>query len=407
VGAHLFFVANAAGFGEINVGLQVARALSARGDRVEFLAPRDAGVLLAPTSFPHRPLDDWFWRLDRKLPALLREQRFDSMVLVDATSVYLALQSLCVDTAFLQGLPAPVVALDFWDLRRAGGEWDLGSESWPLPPEAARLPRRLVPAPLAAPGTAGAFDALPHVAMDDGAREEERAVLGVAAEAPLVLFTSSRFQLEELQVRKPGQRLARLLPRLLAARIDALGNALHVVHVGPAAFADWQRWGARYRWLGQVDTARFHRLLRAADIMLSCNTTGTTTMAAVAAGLPVAAGMNSHRLRGAEEAAAALGEEPSAELRAWLEQVVPIHPFHVWGLGLFDFLQPVVNGNPYFDALRRLEVLDERGFVEGCRALLFDERQRAVLRAAQAAYVAQVRALPGPAAAFDQALSSA
>lgn len=406
MGAHLFFVANASGFGEINVGLQLARALAARGERVEFLAPRDAGVLLAPTSFAHRPLDEWFWQLDRKLPALIREQRFDSVVLVDATSVYLALQSLCVDTAFIERLPAPVVALDFWDLRRAGAEWDLGSESWPLPPEAARLPRRLVPAPLAPPGTAGAFDALPNVAADHSARAAERAALGVGADAPLLLFTSSRFQLEELQVRKPGQRLARLLPRLLAARIDALGDAVHVVHVGPAAFADWQRWGARYHWLGQVDTTRFHGLLRAADLMLSCNTTGTTTMAAVAAGLPVAAGMNSHRLRGGEDAAAALGAPLSADLRAWLAEVVPLYPFHVWGLGLFEFLQPVVRGNPYFESLLQLEILDERGFVEGCRGLLFDEGQRAALREAQASFVKSVRALPGPAAAFDQALSS-
>jgi hypothetical protein len=299
-----------------------------------------------------------------------------------------------------------VAALDFWDLRRAGAEWDLGSESWPLPPEAARLPRRLVPAPLAPPGTAGAFDALPHVAPHEAAREEERAALGVGADARLVLFTSSRFQLEELQVRKPGQRLARLLPRLLASRMDALGDSVHVAHLGPAAFAEWQRWGARYRWLGQVDTARFHRLLRAADLMLSCNTTGTTTMAAVAAGLPVAAGMNSHRLRSADEAAAVLGEEPSAELRAWLEEAAPLHPFHVWGLGLFDFLQPVVRGNPYFEALRLLEVLHEREFVEGCRGLLFDQHEREALRAAQAAFAASVRALPGPAQAFDQALSS-
>jgi hypothetical protein len=101
-----------------------------------------------------------------------------------------------------------------------------------------------------------------------------------------------------------------------------------------------------------------------------------------------------------------LGEEPSAELRAWLEEAAPLHPFHVWGLGLFDFLQPVVRGNPYFEALRLLEVLHEREFVEGCRGLLFDQHEREALRAAQAAFAASVRALPGPAQAFDQALSS-
>jgi hypothetical protein len=406
VRSHLFLIANAAGFGEINVGLKLARALAARGERVDMLAPRDASVLLAKAPFRHLPLDGWFWELDRRLPALFREQGFSSLVLVDATSVLLALQTLCVDTAFLERLPFPVVALDFWDLRRAGPEWDLGSESWPLPPEAARFPRRLVPAPLAALSAAGAFDALPEIAADEGARSRERAALGVPAEAPLVLFTSSRFQQPELQVRKPGQRLARLLPRLLADRLDALGPHVHVAHVGPAALEPLQRRGERYRWTGQVDAARFHALLRAADLLLSFNTTGTTTMAAVAAGVPVAAGMNSHRLASAEEAAAALGHEPSPALRAWLSEVAPLHPFHVWGLGLFHFLEPVLRGNPYLGAIRLLEVLEEERFVEGCRALLFDPSERDRMKEAQAAYARAVRALPGAAQAFDQALSS-
>ncbi len=404
--AHLFLIANAAGFGEINVGLQLARQLSARGDRVEFLAPRDASVLLGSTPFLHRPLDAWFWELDRRLPALAREQGYDSLVLVDVTSVVLALQSLCVDTTFLERLPLPVVALDFWDLRRAGAEWDLGSETWPLPPEAARLPRRLVPSPLAAPGTPGAFDALPVVPEDEDARARERAALGIALDVPLVLFTSSRFQQPELQVRKPGQRLARLLPPLLADRLLALGPRVHVAHVGPAAFEAFSGRGERYRWVGQVDSARFHGLLRAADLMLSFNTSGTTTMAAVAAGLPVAAGMNSRHLRSADEAASVLGSDPSPRLRDWLQAVAPLYPFHVWGLGLFHFLQPVLRDNPYLRTVRLLEVLEEERFVEGCRALLFDAAERARIVAAQAEYVQAVRRLPGAADAFDQALSS-
>jgi Family of unknown function (DUF6365) len=404
--AHLFLIANASGFGEINVGLGLARALAARGERVEFLAPRDAAVMLGTTPFRHRPVDEAYWDLGRRLPALLREERFDSLVLVDVTSVLLALQSLCADTGFLERLPVPVVALDFWDLRRAGAEWDLGSETWPLPPEAARMTRRLVPAPLAAPDTAGAFDALPKVAEDLDARGRERAALGLDEDARVVLFTSSRFQQADVQVRKPGQRLARLMPGLLWRRLDALGPSVHVLHVGPAAFDDWQRRGPRYHWVGQVDTSRFHALLRAADLMLSFNTTGTTTMAAVAAGLPVAAGMNSRRLRTADEAPSVLGREPSPALASWLAEVAPLYPFHVWGLGLYEFLQPVLRGNPYLECVRLLEILDEERFVDECRALLFDERARGGMREAQADYVRAVRRLPSSAQAFDQALSS-
>ena len=407
--AHLFLIANAAGFGEINLGLRLAAALHARGDRVEFLAPRDAGVLLAPTPFAHRPIDQWFWDLERRVPALVAQEKFESVVLVDVTSVLLALAALCVDTSFLQKTPVPIVGLDFWDLRRAGAEWDLGSETWPLPAEIALVERRLVPSPLAAPDTEGAFAALPEITSGKGARAGERAALGLGDEDRLVLFTSSRFQQPELQVRKAGQRLARLLPELFAEPLGALGARVSLAHVGPAPLASWAAaLGPRYRFLGQLDAARFHALLRAADLVLSFNTTGSTTMAAVAAGVPVVAGMNSRRLRSLDEAEAesVLGHAPSPRLREWLGQVVPLHPFHVWGLGLFDFLQPVLAGNPYGRAFRSVEVLDGDALVDTCRGLLFDAAARAELQEAQAAYRDALRGLPGPAAAFDQALSS-
>jgi hypothetical protein len=406
VPAHLFLIANAAGFGEINIGLRLAHDLHARGDRVEFLAPGDAGVMLGKTPFRHRPLDAWYWELDRRLPALARQEGFATLVLVDVTSVLMALQSLAIDTAFMERLPLPVVALDFWDLRRAGTEWDVGSERMPVPAEASRLARRIVPAPLARPGTPGAFDALPVAVADSRARARERDALGLTDRDRLLLFTSSRFQAAELQVRKAGQRLARLLPERAAGLIARLGDGVHVAHVGPAAFPSWQARAGRYHWMGQVDTARFQSLLAAADLMLSFNATGTTTMAAVSAGVPVVAGINSHRLRSVDEAAAALGRDPEPELREWLARVAPLFPFHVWGLGLFDFLEPVLRGNPYLDTFRRVEILDGEGFVETCRALLFDEAERARMQRRQSEYCTAVRALPGPAAAFDQALSS-
>lgn len=404
--AHLFLIANASGFGEISVGLRLAHELAARGERVEFLAPRDAATLLAATPFRHRPLDEWFWELDRRLPALARQEGFTSVVLVDVTSVLFALQSLCVDTAFLERLEGPVVALDFWDLRRAGREWDLGSEAWPLPPEALRFTRRLVPAPLAAPDAAGVFDALPRIGAPPDARERERAALGLDGGERLLLFTSSRFQLPELQVRKPGLRMARLLPELAARQLAALGPAVHVAHVGPAPFASWEEWGDRYHWLGQVDTARFQALLRAADLMVSFNTTGATTMAAVAAGLPVVAGMNSRALKSADEAQTALGRPPSPWLQEWLIAAAPLYPFHVWGLGLYHFVEPVLRGNPYLRTFRTVEVLEEDALLEACRALLEDEGERTRMREEQDAYARAVRRLPSAAAAFDQALSS-
>jgi hypothetical protein len=403
VAAHLFLVANAAGFGEISVGLRLAHDLSRRGERVVFLAPRDARVVLEKEPFAFEPIDDAYWDLERRTRALVRAHGCASLVLVDVTSVLLALHTLCLETDWLERFDMPVVALDYWDLRRAGPAWDLGSETWPLPPEARRLGRRLVPAPLARPDAPGAFDALPPSSGADPAAERE--ALGIPADGKLVLFTSSRFQLPELQMRTAGKRLAQKLPTWTAQLLDRLGAGVHVAHVGPAPFAAWRRWGERYRWLGQLPAQKLQAVLGAADLMLSFNTPGATTMAAVAAGVPALAAMNSRFIRSVEEAAAVLGRDPSDDLRRWLAEVVPLHPFHVWGLGLYHFAEPVLRDNPYLAAFRQVEVLDEDVFVDACRGLLYEETERDRLRSRQEEYRETVRSrLPSAADVFTDAL---
>jgi hypothetical protein len=396
---HLFLAAPAAAFGEVATGLRIARELVAEGDRVLFLAGADVAVLFQGTGIDHRPIDAEVFSLERFVTRLIARERCASLTLVDVASVYLTLDPIGVGLGFLQRLAIPVIALDFWNLRQAGPQWDFGRDATPVPSEALAFERRLLPVPIARPDAGrGVFRALPERAPPPGVRAEVRAALGLGEADRLVIWPTSRWQQPELQTWKHHARLARHVPAWIASTLARLGERVHVLHVGPQASPAWEAWGARYRFHGQVSADRMHDLLAAADLLLSLNTTATTSFAATAIGLPTVVVTNS-RGGSAEEVAAAV-PAPSERLRAWLVGAAPLHAFRLWPLGLHDFLTPVLADNPFTETFRAVELLDEDAMVETCRSLLFDEGASAAERERQARYRDLVRPLPGPAEAF-------
>jgi len=114
--SHLFFAMSNFAFGEVALALRLAWQLHARGDRVSFLTPSGLAVLFEHTPFKHGHLDSVWHSIDQVLPAIVAEQRVDSLVVVDAASVYLALDVTRRDDAFLRRMPVPVIAFDVWNL---------------------------------------------------------------------------------------------------------------------------------------------------------------------------------------------------------------------------------------------------------------------------------------------------
>ena len=396
---HLFLAAPAAAFGEVSTGLRIARALAASGDRVVFLAGADVAVLFEGTGIAHQAIDAEIFSLQRFVTRLIERERCASLTLVDVTSVYLTLDPIGVPLDFLERLAIPVIALDFWNLRQAGPQWDFGRDAPPIPPPARAFERRLLPVPIARPDAGkGVFAALPERGERPPARGAVRAELGLGADDRLVIVPTSRWQLPELQQWKHHARLARQVPVWLAATLARLGERVRLLHVGPQRSPAWEAWGSRYRFEGQVAPARLQDLMEAADLLLSLNTTATTGFTAITAGLPAVVVMNSHAGSADELVQARPGA--SDGLRAWLADAAPLHPFRLWPLGLFGFLTPVLEDNPFAETFRAVELLDEEAMVETCRALLFDDSAAAALRDRQDRYRERVRALPGPAEAF-------
>lgn len=396
---HLFLAAPAGAFGEVATGLLIARELVAQGDHVIFLATSDLAVLFQGGPVRFQPIDDHVFDLRRVVMRLIERERCASLTLVDVTSLYLTLD-LGAALDFLQRLPVPVIALDFWNLREAGLEWDFGEEASAISPKALAFERRLLPVPIARPSAGkGVFDALPHIPPTGAAaRETARAKLGLGDDDRLIVWPTSRWQVGK-QNWTHHERLARLVPERIIDVLSRLGSRIHVLEIGPRALGGWDDWGTRARWVSPVPPDRLHALLGAADLLLSLNTTATTNATAIAMGLPVVAVMSSH-VGSVEQVTAALARPLSAEARAWLEQAAPLHAFRLWPLGLHRFLAPVLAGNPFGDAFRSVELLDEDALVETCRSLLFDPDARAREGEGQARYRETVHALPGPGAAF-------
>ncbi|HET8645973.1 MAG TPA: DUF6365 family protein [Vicinamibacteria bacterium] len=394
---HVFLAATAGAVGELNLARVVAQGLHERGHEVVFLAPQAVSFLFEGSPFRHQAVDPILPLPSHHLPRALQREKADSLVLVDVTSVFVTLETVwAADADFLVRLPLPVVALDVWDLPRTDLQWDFGTDALPISPRTLEIQRRLVPVPFAHPqGDRFRFDALPVLEPPPAAaREEMRRELGLGEADRLVLLLSSRWQTPEMQHWKHHQRLARHLPALALDALASLGPRVHVAHVGPQEFEGAGGLGGRYHWIAQLRPDRFQALMAAADALLTFNTSATSTLSALALGLPVVLAVNSRAGQTVEEVAAGLPGPLPGPVRSWLERVVPLHPFRVWPLGLHRLLTPVLADNPFAAAVRTVEVLEWDQLTGACRELLFEAAARQEARERQASYCDLVRRLP-------------
>ncbi len=394
---HLFLSLTQATFGEMVLGLRVAEDCRSRGEAVDFLAPAALDHFFTGTPFRHLPVTlTPAMDLGSRLLQALGRGGYSSLVLVDLTCILLTLHQLMIDETFLLRLPAPAIALDLYNMPETDLTVDHGPLSTPLASLANAFARRLLPVPFVRPSCAGAFDALPRLApISESHRRTLREDLGLGEQDRLLLLGSSRYQYPEVQVVKPHERAARILPRLVFDRLASLGPRVHVMHLGPQPFAGTEALGDRYHYRASLPPERFQELLQSADLQLSFNTGAVTSMSAIAAGVPVLLGINSYAARTLDQLLALLPQAPSAGFTEMLRELVPVYPFRLWPQGYHHFLAPLMRDNPCQQALRTVEVLEEQSLVETCHALLFDQKERETVRAGQNAYCRQVRALPG------------
>jgi hypothetical protein len=228
----------------------------------------------------------------------------------------------------------------------------------------------------------------PHAA----ARAARRGELGLDDGARLILLTTARWQVRSTQQSAYLDRLVAVVPELLLAALARLPPAVRLLHVGPEPFACGERLlGDRYRHERSLAPEAFTRTLGAADLMLNLNQSATSTLTALAMGVPALSVINSHAGDTAEAIAARLGTAPTPALA----RLAPLHRFRMWPLGAYDYLGAALRGNPY--PVPAAELLEEQALVDGCARLLFDAAARDALAARTADYARVVRGLPAAA----------
>lgn len=405
---HLFLAPLATSLGEALHGIRLASALAAAGDAVEFLAPAALAPMLAGAPVRYGCIDQVMECLGEAVLDRLMSARWDSLALVDLAAVYKTFDGYGLDLTPLTHAGVPVVALDCWDLAESGLHWDYGPEIYRI--DAARLAalgvmeRRMVPVPFVRPEVANGYDALPEIPpLLPAERAQVRSELGLSGALHaahgsgerLILWPSAGWQHRGAHQDPQRQRLCDAIPELLAGHLASLPAATRVLHLGPEPYAAAAAiLGPRYRHLAQVAPADFARLLRAADLLLSCNAAATTLGSAIAAELPILLGVNSI---GGSSLAELAGKAPApliARVRDWAGRHLPLPPLRAYPLSLYSFLAPVLRDNPCYEALTPVELLDAEGFTAAARALLYEQERRAAVQQGQRRLAQRIHRLP-------------
>ncbi|HEY6252754.1 MAG TPA: DUF6365 family protein, partial [Candidatus Angelobacter sp.] len=397
---HLILSLGRKGFGEAMLGLRLAADLQQAGDEVFFLA-HDSNAKLFEGRFRHllfssaaSPLLQLYWS------NCLSGFRASSIILSDYFTTTLFFVSFGLNPEMLTATGLPIFAIDTWDSSKAVLPIDIlidatrSVELWP-----GRI-KPICPVPFLAPNdTPGAYNSLPEeVATTRRIRRHVRHTLGIGEQEKAVFFCTAEWQHPNYESQSDAaRRCGALLPRLVAEYLSRLGNSVHLVHVGPKAYDLKAQMGTRYHWLPPLPPTEFDTLLASTDLLLTANISATTIAKAMVVGVPTLVLQNSISASTPEEAEAAMTRKPSPQLRAWLQDSVPLYPFALWPLGYHRFLGNILQNNPYVRGLELTELLDEEQVEAALARLLFDDSARQEHAHRQAAYLAQVRSLPmGP-----------
>jgi hypothetical protein len=410
---HLLVAIHDRSWGRAEMAVRVAQELRTAGDQARFLLHNSVVPLVQDAGFPIQPVDDHMGGLVRlALDTLIRQVQPDSLIFFDYFNTCNYLLGLGIeDASFLLEYPCTIASLDTWDAALTGTRFDLfGRSEGSLAlgdveargEEFDRIAHRLIPVPIAPiDDRPGKFACLPALSLRPlSGRGSDRGGwarrLGIPDSHKTVLFCSSEWQ----QLRgdhESGRRIVRLLSRLMGAYLDRLGPTVHLIHVGPQSYSLQSVLGQRYHWQLPLGRAEFEELVASSDLLLTANVSATTIAWAIQMGVPVVVLENSRMLRSMDEVESVVDGQLSEAARVLLREALPVYPFRLWPLGYYAFLQPLLADNAYCQAFEMVEVVNERGVVSICEALLFDAEAREALARRQCRYIEQVETLPSAA----------
>lgn len=389
------------------MALRVAQDLRAAGDEVFLLIHDALRPIFQAAGFSFDYVVDHLDGLVRlMLDTCMRRLKPTTVIYFDYfnTANYLHYRGIS-DTSFLLEYDSAVMSLDTWDYQSTGHRIDLygGTEGSLIYGDIAqrleefeRIDHRLIPVPMA-PGDQrpGKFACLPTLTVPSTA-SNWRSRLCIPDRDRLVLFCTAPWQ-QHADGPADRKRLADVLPALIGEYFRQLGPDVHLVHVGPEPYPLVSSLGENYHWLAPLGHTAFNELLRCTDLFLSANISATTITRAFHLRVPVLVLENSRPLNTIDDAHAVFGGRLTPRAESLLKDALPIYAFSLWPLGYHEFLHPLLENNPYCEALDRVELLDEAVVLARCRLLLDDADARQAMADRQEGYLKQVAALPSAA----------
>ncbi|MCL6448795.1 MAG: DUF6365 family protein [Armatimonadetes bacterium] len=406
--------------GELHNAILFARQVAKAGGTVLFLATGNHVSYTREAGFPVLP-----WRKSRgENAALVREQlaafRPEAVLLADYYNLFL--EEPVVDPEMLARLELPVATFD--SMNFAPGPTLLEKEIFresrysrafgpggrfsallpPVPPEMAVLRSCPVNRPVKEPGILPVALYREHLFLPQGRRNGVRRRLGLDPDEKLVLLARSSWAHLAVKIRAMERALStrfsyeRILQHLLCLYLREAPCPVVVMGVGPQAAFSGGEEGVRFASLPFLGMAEYQELLLAADLFVTDNITSCSAAKAAVGGVPVLVLVSSLTSNGdgTYRAPFPLAKEAVTLLRQW-EKAVPgsIFPFRVFPFGWVRELAPLLQNNPYLDALVTAEMFDIRGTGEKIRGLLTDEGVKNALAARQAGYRRLLQSLPG------------
>jgi hypothetical protein len=416
----LFLALSQRGYGETVIGMSLARQLAPLGVRSHFVVEASAEHLLRHSGFAYSVISEEMGPLaGLVIDDIVSTVEPDALVLSDYVIYTRTMRSAFrLDPWFIDRYDLPIVPIDIWELDGRDLAIDFGGQAGlPIHPRIRELAGHLQPVPLARPQPHGDGRGFPfRLAGAEGkisrrTRGHLFTTFGIPRGHRVALIAIAGWQQSpDGRYDERFHRIARRVPLLLAHYLRSLPATTHFLLVGTVPDALRGLPADRTIVLPSCSPKRFGVLVGAADLVISLNAASTSVAEAVMADVPVMVLSNRFAIAEADagDVAGGLGgDQVSPFVRSWLAATVPIFPFRIWPLGYHDFLEPVLAGNPYADALATAELLDERGAVTALEAALFDQATRDHYARARADYHQTVATLPDTCEAFTCAAHAA
>ena len=393
----MFFALSTAGYGETVIGLSLARQLEPLGVRSHFVISPVSEQVLRRSGVPFTTIEPRMGRLVRLLvDEDVRQFKPDAIVLADYyTYTGVFRERFGLDSWFIEEYGVPILPIDIWEWDKTSCAVDMFEEDRPTDKKILDMDVFLRPVPLAHPDREGR--AYPFRLWEGTERVTRRTkrhlyeTFGLGSRDRLVLLTIAPWQhmAEDKYLSSIGTHVLRGVPRLLAHYLAQLPDTTHFLIIGevPPELAALP--GSRVHALPPCSPARFTTMLGASDLVLSLNIGATTLGRAVLSDIPAVVLTNGF----AVPDAAAIGSVEAklggltSGVRSWLGDMLPLHQMRMWPLGFWEFLEPILAGNPYTGAFTDLELLDEPAVVQGLERALYDPATRDRLAAGRAQYL--------------------